>query len=186
MESEVKPHDAKWQNQGFADKDVWKKGGSQGFLCATMPEQYGGSNCDRLFSMILIEEQARINNTSLGWSLHSDIVAPYFLNYGSSYLKEKYLPKMASGEYIGAIAMSEPAAGSDLQGIKTTAAKQGDKYSLNGSKTFITNGYNSDVVIVVCKTDPKKGAKGTSLLIVDTTMKGFSKVRRVCCSHHRC
>jgi alkylation response protein AidB-like acyl-CoA dehydrogenase len=179
LEAEVKPHDEKWQEQGYADKAVWRKAGENGFLCMSMPEQYGGSGADKLFSMVLIEEQARINNSSLGWGLHSEIVAPYLLNYGSDTLKQKYLPKMASGEMIGAIAMSEPGAGSDLQAIKTTAIRKGDSYVLNGSKTFITNGWNSDLVIVVAKTDPAKGAKGTSLVVVDTSMKGFSKGKRL-------
>src|SRR5690242_20373593 len=139
----------------------------------SMPEQYGGSGADKLFSMVLMEEQARINNSSLGWGLHAEIVAPYLYNYGSEALKKKYLPKMAAGEMIGAIAMSEPGAGSDLQAVKTSAIRKGDKYVVNGSKTFITNGWNSDLVIVVAKTDPTKGAKGTSLVVVDTSMKGF-------------
>jgi acyl-CoA dehydrogenase len=179
MEAEVRPHDEKWQEQGYADKSVWRKAGENGFLCMSMPEEYGGSGADKLFSMVLIEEQSRINNSSLGWGLHSEIVAPYLLNYGSEVLKKKYLPKMASGEMVGAIAMSEPGAGSDLQAVKTTAIRKGDKYVLNGSKTFITNGWNSDLVIVVAKTDPAKGAKGTSLVVVDTTMKGFSKGKRL-------
>jgi acyl-CoA dehydrogenase len=144
-----------------------------------MPEEYGGAGADRLYSVVLMEEQARANNSSLGWSLHSEIVAPYLLRYGSETLKRKYLPKMASGEMIGAIAMSEPGAGSDLQAVKTTALKKGDRYLVNGSKTFITNGWNCDVVIVVAKTDPAKGAKGTSLVIVDTSMKGFTKGKRL-------
>ena len=179
MEAEVRPHDEKWQEQGYADKSVWKKAGENGFLCMSMPEEYGGSGADKLFSMVLIEEQSRINNSSLGWGLHSEIVAPYLLNYGSDVLKKKYLPKMASGEMVGAIAMSEPGAGSDLQAVKTTAIRKGDRYILNGSKTFITNGWNSDLVIVVAKTDPAKGAKGTSLVVVDTNMKGFSKGKRL-------
>jgi acyl-CoA dehydrogenase len=129
--------------------------------------------------MVLIEEQARANNSSLGWGLHSEIVAPYLLNYGSEVLKKKYLPKMASGEMIGAIAMSEPGAGSDLQGVKTSAIRKGDRYLVNGSKTFITNGWNCDLVIVVAKTDPTQGAKGTSLIVVDTSMKGFTKGKRL-------
>jgi acyl-CoA dehydrogenase len=111
--------------------------------------------------------------------LHSEIVAPYLLNYGSDVLKKKYLPKMAAGDMVGAIAMSEPGAGSDLQSVKTSAIKKGDKYVVNGSKTFITNGWNCDLVIVVAKTDPAKGAKGTSLVVVDTAMKGFSKGKRL-------
>jgi acyl-CoA dehydrogenase len=179
LEAEVKPHDEKWQEQGYVDKSVWKKAGANGFLCMSMPEQYGGSGADKLFSMVLMEEQARINNSSLGWGLHSEIVAPYLFNYGSDVLKKKYLPKMASGDMVGAIAMSEPGAGSDLQAVKTSAIRKGDRYVVNGSKTFITNGWNSDLVIVVAKTDPSKGAKGTSLVVVDTSMKGFSKGKRL-------
>ena len=179
LEAEVRPHDERWQEQGYADKSVWKKAGDNGFLCMSMPEEYGGSGADKLFSMVLIEEQSRINNSTLGWGLHSEIVAPYLLNYGSEALKRKYLPKMASGEMVGAIAMSEPGAGSDLQSVKTTALRKGDKYLVNGSKTFITNGWNADLVIVVAKTDPAKGAKGTSLVIVDTSMRGFTKGKRL-------
>ena len=179
LEAEVKPHDERWQEQGYADKSVWKKAGENGFLCMSMPEEFGGSGADKLFSMVLMEEQARINNSSVGWGLHSEIVAPYLFNYGSDALKKKYLPKMASGEMIGAIAMSEPGAGSDLQAIKTTALRKDGDYVLNGSKTFITNGWNCDLVIVVAKTDPAKGAKGTSLVVVDTSMKGFAKGKRL-------
>ncbi len=179
LEAEVKPHDERWQEQGYADKSVWKKAGGNGFLCMSMPEEYGGSGADRLFSMVLIEEQARINNSTLGWGLHSEIVAPYLLNYGSDALKRKYLPKMASGDMVGAIAMSEPGAGSDLQAVKTTALRKGSGYVVNGSKTFITNGWNCDLVIVVAKTDPAKGAKGTSLVVVDTSMPGFTKGKRL-------
>ncbi len=179
LEAEVKPHDERWQEQGYVDKAVWRKAGENGFLCMSMPEEYGGSGADRLFSMVLMEEQARINNSSLGWALHSEIVAPYLFNYGSDALKKKYLPKMASGEMISAIAMSEPGAGSDLQAIKTTALRKGNGYVLNGSKTFVTNGWNCDLVIVVAKTDPAKGAKGTSLIVVDTSMQGFAKGKRL-------
>ena len=156
-----------------------RKAGANGFLCASMPEQYGGAGADRLYSIILMEEQARANSSSLGFGLHSEIVAPYLLRYGNDHIKSTYLPKMAAGEWIGAIAMSEPGAGSDLQAIKTTAVKKGDKYIVNGSKTFITNGWHCDLVIVVAKTDPAKGAKGTSLIVVDTSMKGFAKGKRL-------
>ncbi len=179
LEAEVRPHDERWQEQGYADKSVWKKAGENGFLCMSMPEEYGGSGADKLFSMVLMEEQARINNSSVGWGLHSEIVAPYLFNYGSAALKKKYLPAMAAGGMVGAIAMSEPGAGSDLQSVKTSAIRKGDKYLVNGSKTFITNGWNCDLVIVVAKTDPAKGAKGTSLVVVDTSMKGFSKGKRL-------
>ena len=179
MEQEVAPHDERWQEQGYADREVWLKAGRNGLLCATMPPEYGGAGADKLYSIVVMEEQARANNSTLGFGLHSEIVAPYLLAYGSEHLKKTYLPKMATGEAIGAIAMSEPAAGSDLQGIKTSAFRKGNTFVLNGSKTFITNGWNADMVIVVAKTDPAKGAKGTSLLVVDTSMKGFSKGRRL-------
>jgi len=179
MQEEVVPHDERWQEQGYADKEVWRKAGANGFLCPTMPPEYGGAGADKLYSVVLMEEQARANNSTLGFGLHSEIVAPYLLAYGAEALKKKYLPKMASGEMVGAIAMSEPAAGSDLQGVKTTALKKDGFYLLNGSKTFITNGWNCDMVIVVAKTDPARGAKGTSLLIVDTSMKGFTKGKRL-------
>jgi acyl-CoA dehydrogenase len=179
METEVQPHRERWEEQGYVDREVWLKAGKAGFLCPSMPEQYGGAGADRLYSMVLIEEQARIGDSGLGFGLHSEIVAPYLLHYGSEELKQRYLPKMASGEMIGAIAMTEPSAGSDLQGIRCTAVKQGDHYVLNGSKTFITNGWHSDLVIVVAKTDPAKGAKGTSLFVVDTSMPGFAKGKRL-------
>ena len=179
MKQEVEPQDERWQEQGYADRDVWLKAGANGYLCMSMPEEHGGAGADKLYSMVLIEEQARANNSTLGWGLHSEIVAPYLLNYGSEALKKKYLPKMASGEMIGAIAMSEPGAGSDLQAVKTSAIRKGERYVVNGSKTFITNGWNCDLVIVVAKTDPAKGAKGTSLVVVDTSMKGFTKGKRL-------
>lgn len=177
MEQEVTPHHDRWEEQQHVDREVWTKAGANGFLCATMPEEYGGAGVDKLFSMVVMEESARANASGLGWGLHSEIVAPYILHYGSDYLKQTYLPKMASGEMIGAIAMTEPGAGSDLQGVRTTAVKDGDDYILNGSKIFITNGYLCDLVIVVAKTAPEKGAKGTSLFIVDTSMAGFTKAK---------
>jgi acyl-CoA dehydrogenase len=179
MQAEVVPQDEKWQEQGYADKSVWRKAGENGFLCPSMPSEYGGAGADKLYSVVLIEEQARANNSSLGFGLHSEIVAPYLLAYGAEALKTKYLPRMATGEMIGAIAMSEPGAGSDLQNIKTNALKKQNHYIVNGSKTFITNGWNCDLVIVVAKTDPSKGAKGTSLLVVDASMKGFTKGKRL-------
>ena len=179
MREEVAPHDERWRTQGYADREVWRSAGATGFLCPTMPPEYGGAGADKRYSVVLIEEQAYANNSTLGFGLHSEIVAPYLLHYGSEALKKKYLPRMATGEMIGAIAMSEPAAGSDLQGVKTSAVKKNGCYVLNGSKTFITNGWNCDLVIVVAKTDPAKGAKGTSLLVVDTGMPGFTKGRRL-------
>jgi acyl-CoA dehydrogenase len=145
-----------------------------------MPEEYGGAGADRRYSVVVFEETARLGAVSLlGWSLHSDIVAPYLLHYGTEDLKRAYLPRMATGELIGAIAMTEPGAGSDLQGIRATAVRDGDHYVLNGAKTFITNGFHCDLVVVAAKTDPSRGAGGTSLFVVDTTMPGFTKGRRL-------
>jgi alkylation response protein AidB-like acyl-CoA dehydrogenase len=149
-------------------------------LCMTMPEEYGGAGADKLFSVAQMEELSRGGFSGIGYFLHSEIVAPYLLHYGTEDQKKKYLPKMASGEMIGAIAMSEPAAGSDLQGIKTTAIQQPDgSYLLNGSKTWITHGWHADLVIVVAKTNPAAGAKGTSLLLVERGMAGFSVGKRL-------
>ena len=179
MEQEVVPHHDAWEEQGYVDRSVWLKAGANGFLCPTMPEEYGGTGVDKLFSVVIFEEQFRVNATGLGFGLHSEIVAPYLLHYGNDHIKQTYLPRMATGEMIGAIAMSEPAAGSDLQGVRATAVKRGDHYLLNGSKTFITNGWHCDLVVVVAKTDPALGAKGISLLVVDTTMPGFTKGKRL-------
>ena len=179
LEKEVAPFHMEWEEQGYVDREVWNKAGAAGLLCTSMPEAYGGADADKLYSVALFEEIARQGFTGLGFGLHSEIVAPYLLRYGSDAQKAKYLPAMARGEIIGAIAMSEPAAGSDLQGIRTTAADGGDHFILNGSKTFITNGWHADLVIVVAKTDPSAGAKGTSLLLVERGMPGFEKGKRL-------
>ena len=179
LEVEVVPQHDRWEDQGFVDREVWLKAGQLGFLCPTMPQAYGGSEVDRLYSVILMEEVARINATGLGFGLHSEIVAPYLLRYGTEAQKQQYLPAMARGEIITAIAMTEPAAGSDLQGVRTSASDEGDHFLVNGSKTFITNGWHADLVITVVKTNPSAGAKGTSLLLIDTSMPGFQKGRRL-------
>jgi acyl-CoA dehydrogenase len=179
LEKEVVPFHAEWEERGYVDREVWAKAGANGFLCTSMPEAYGGAAADRLYSVVIFEEVARQGVTGLGFGLHSEIVAPYLLSYGTDAQKERYLPAMARGELIGAIAMSEPAAGSDLQGIRSTAIDEGDHFRLNGSKTFITNGWHADLVIVVAKTDPAAGAKGTSLLLVERGMPGFEKGKRL-------
>ena len=179
LDKEVAPHHAEWEEQGYVDRSVWAKAGANGLLCLSMPEQYGGADADRLYSVVMFEEIARAGFTGLGFGLHNEIVAPYILRYGSEAQKERYLPAMARGEIVGAIAMSEPAAGSDLQGIRSTAQDAGDHFVLNGSKTFITNGWHADLVIVVAKTDPSAGAKGTSLLLVERGMPGFEKGKRL-------
>jgi acyl-CoA dehydrogenase len=179
LEREVLPHHAAWEAQGYVDREIWRKAGANGYLCTSMPEAFGGAGADRLFQVIVMEENLRVNATGLGFGLHSEIVAPYILNYGSDEQKQRLIPKMASGDMIGAIAMSEPAAGSDLQGIRCTAIDKGDHYLLNGSKTFITNGWHADLVIVAAKTRPDLGAKGTSLLLVESGMPGFEKGQRL-------
>ena len=175
-EKEVVPNIEKYEQQQHVDRDLWHKAGAMGLLCATMPEAYGGSGVDRLYSMILIEEQAYAMDSSTGFSLHSDIVANYLNNFGNEAQKKHWLPKMASGETVTAIAMTEPGTGSDLQAVRTTAILEGDDYVINGSKIFITNGYLCDMVIVVCKTGSSdKGSANLSLLIVEANRTGFSK-----------
>lgn len=181
IDKEVTPHHAAWEEQGYVDRAVWNKAGANGFLCLSLPEEYGGAGADKLYSVVQMEEIARTGCTGIGFGLHSEIVAPYILHYGTEEQKRKYLPRLASGDMVGAIAMTEPAAGSDLQGVKTTAllSPDGSHYVLNGSKTFITNGWHADLVIVVAKTDPAAGAKGTSLLLVERGMPGFEKGQRL-------
>ncbi|CAN7228142.1 acyl-CoA dehydrogenase family protein [Acidovorax sp. LjRoot117] len=181
IDREVAPHHAAWEDQGYVAREVWSQAGANGFLCMSLPEEYGGAGADKLYSVAQMEALARAGTTGIGFGLHSEIVAPYILHYGTEAQKRRYLPPMASGAVVGAIAMSEPAAGSDLQGIKTTALKSADgsHYVLNGSKTFITNGWHADLVIVVAKTDPAAGAKGTSLFLVERGMPGFEKGQRL-------
>jgi len=180
MEKEIAPFHADWEEQGYVDRDVWRKAGENGFLCMTLPEAHGGAGADRLYSVVQMEELARGGFSGIGYGLHSEIVAPYIAHYGTDDQKARYLPRLASGEMVGAIAMSEPAAGSDLQGVRTTALKQADgSYLINGSKTFITNGWHADLVILVAKTDPAAGAKGTSLFLIERGMPGFEKGQRL-------
>ncbi len=180
LEKEAIPQHEAWEERGYVDREVWQKAGENGFLCPSMPEQYGGAGADRLYSMVMMEESAKARTTGLGFSLHSEIVAPYIFKYGTEAQKAKYLPRMARGEIIGAIAMSEPGVGSDLQSVKTSAVKGADgNYTVNGAKTFITNGWNADLVIVVAKTNPALGAKGTSLILLERGMPGFERGKRL-------
>ena len=175
LETEAMPHHEQWENDGMVSDEIWLKAGEQGFLCPMVPEEYGGVDTDFLYNCIVNEEIARSGCTGLGWTLHNDISVPYIVRYGSDYQKQAYLPRCVSGELITAIAMTEPGAGSDLQGTKTTAVLDGDHYILNGSKTFITNGQKAGLVIVVAKTDPSAGSKGISLFLVEANLPGFSK-----------
>jgi len=172
------PHLDRWEEEGCVDRDFWRACGEAGLLCPTVPEAHGGLGLDFGYNAVIDEELAYAGS-SAGITLQSDIVAPYIEVYGSNEQKAKYLPKMISGECITAIAMTEPGAGSDLQGIRTTARRDGNHYVINGSKTYITNGQSCDMVIVVAKTDPGKGAKGTSLILVDTGTAGFAKGRNL-------
>jgi alkylation response protein AidB-like acyl-CoA dehydrogenase len=176
MHAEIAPFHAAWEQQGFVNKAVWKKAGAMGFLNMSMPAEYGGADADKLFSVVQIEELSAAGFTGIGYGLHSEIVSPYLLHYGTTEQKRRYLPLLSSGDMVGAIAMTEPSAGSDLQGIQSTALQQPDgSFLLNGSKTYITNGWHSDLVIVVAKTQPSAGAKGTSLFLLTADTPGFTK-----------
>ncbi|MDR3418799.1 MAG: acyl-CoA dehydrogenase family protein [Nevskia sp.] len=176
LEEEVAPRHDKWEEQQYVDRDIWKRAGELGFLCVTMPEEYGGAGADRLYSIVLMEEQTRLGLSGPGWALHSEIVANYINRFGTREQKQKWLPPMVRGEVITAIAMTEPGTGSDLQAVKTYAAEEGDELVITGSKIFITNGYNSDLAIVVCKTgDREGGAKSVTLVLVEADRPGFTK-----------
>ena len=178
-EREIVPHREEWEKAGVISREAWLKAGTAGLLCPTVPEEYGGAGADRFYSAIVIEEQARAGASGPGFSLHSDIVAPYIYNYGSEEQKREWLPRMVSGETIGAIAMTEPGTGSDLQAVQTTAIADGNHLVINGQKTFITNGQLADLVIVVAKTDTSEGAKGISLVLVEREREGFERGRNL-------
>ena len=181
VEKEIEPNFEQWERDRMVPRDFWLKLGSQGFLCPSVGEDYGGMGVDFIFDIILSEELSRVGGGLSGIGLHSNVVTPYISSFGTEEQKKKYLPKFVSGEWISAIAMTEPAAGSDLQKITTTAIKDGDDYIVNGQKTFISNGILSDVVIIACKTDPKAvpAHNGVSLLIVERGMEGFSRGRKL-------
>ncbi|MFI1459666.1 acyl-CoA dehydrogenase family protein [Nocardia carnea] len=180
LETHVAPFHDQWAEQGAVDRSVWLEAGKQGFLGMAMPEEYGGGGVkDFRYNSIITEETVRGQYSGLGFSLHNDVIAPYLLELSNEEQKKRWLPKFCSGELITAIAMTEPGTGSDLQGIKTRAVRDGDDWVLNGAKTFITNGINSDIVIVVAQTDPEKGAQGFSLLVVERGMPGFERGRNL-------
>jgi long-chain-acyl-CoA dehydrogenase len=178
FETECAPHQEAWAEAGIAPRAIWKRAGELGFLCPRVSSAFGGADADFLYGAILLEEQARSGVIAPVLSLHNDVVAPYIERYGSQAQKAEYLPRMATGAYVGAIGMTEPGAGSDLQGIKTTARRDGDDYVLRGQKTFITNGHCADLVVVAAKTDPSAAARGVSLFLLDTKdAKGFARGR---------
>jgi acyl-CoA dehydrogenase len=178
VEQEITPHQERWRSQQHVDRELWRKGGAMGILCADIPEQYGGSGGSFAHQAVVFEELGYAGDMAFGIHVHA-IVAHYILNQGTEEQKNKYLPLLASGEMVGAIAMSEPGAGSDLKGIRTTADLDQHGYSVNGSKTFISNGYLADLVVVVAKTDPQAGAKGVSLLLMETRDNPGYRVGRI-------
>ncbi|MCF8565240.1 acyl-CoA dehydrogenase family protein [Alicyclobacillus tolerans] len=181
LENEAAPRFEQWEREKLIPREFWLKMGSQGYLCPSVPEQYGGAGVDFSYSAVINEELERIGSGMTGIGLHSDIVIPYLLSYGSQEQKQKWLPRCVTGEVITAIAMTEPGAGSDLAGIRTTAVRDGDSYIINGQKTFITNGYQADLILVVCKTDPNANPphQGMSLVFVEADSLGFSRGRKL-------
>ncbi len=173
----IKPHYEKWEKEGLMPRSVWNQLGENGFLCVDMPEEYGGYGVPTNYSLMLVEETARAGFCALSTAIscHSEIAAPYILHIANEEQKQHWLPRMVTGEVVGAIGMTEPGAGSDLQSMRTSAILQGDHYVLNGSKTFISNGQHADLVVLAAKTDPTARAKGVSLLMVDTHLEGFTK-----------
>ncbi len=180
FEREVTPFHEQWERDGIVDREVWRRAGERGLLCFDVEEAYGGAGIsDFRYNMVLAEESARAGASGPGFAVHSDIIVPYISSLGTDEQKQRWLPGCVSGDLVTAIAMTEPGAGSDLQGIRTTAVDAGDHYVLNGSKTFISNGILSDLVVVVCRTNPEAGHQGISLLVVERGMEGFERGRNL-------
>jgi acyl-CoA dehydrogenase len=180
FERECAPHLDRWEEQGIIDREIWTKAGEQGLLCASIPEEYGGAGGNFAHEKVLVEEQIKAGISGWGNGVHSGIVAHYLLHYGSEEQKRTWLPKLATGEIVAGIAMTEPGTGSDLQGVRTSAKRDGNQYVINGAKTFITNGQTANLICVVAKTDPAQGAKGISLIVVETDkVEGFRRGRNL-------
>ena len=177
--NEVLPHHAAWEAAGIVPRSLWHKAGEAGLLCIEVPEEYGGGGGDFLSGAIIIEEMARAGATGPTFYLHSDIVAPYLVHYGTEQQKRRWLPPMATGEVVVSLGMTEPSNGSDVQGMRTTARRDCEDYVINGQKVFITAGFTADLVVLACKTDPKAGARGVSLILVETGRPGFKRGRKL-------
>ncbi|HXG29685.1 MAG TPA: acyl-CoA dehydrogenase family protein, partial [Nevskiales bacterium] len=181
LKDRVVPYYDQWERAGIAPRALWNELGEAGLLCVDAPAEYGGIGAPFEYSCVVLEEIGRLGFGAMAANVavHSDIVCPYIAHLGTEEQKRKYIPKLVSGERVGAICMTEPGAGSDLQGIRTTAIADGDHYVINGQKTFITNGQHADLLIVFAKTDPRAGAKGTSLFLVEATTPGFARGRNL-------
>ncbi len=179
IQKEIVPFHEKWENEGIVSRELWEKAGKIGILCPNFPIEYGGSGTDFLYNIIVIEELARVGASGPFFSLHGDVIAPYILHYGTDEQKKRWLPDIIAGRKILAIAMTEPDAGSDLASIKTTAVDKGEYYLVNGSKTFISNGFLADLVVSVVKTNPSKGINGISLLVIERGMEGFERGKKL-------
>jgi acyl-CoA dehydrogenase len=181
LEQEISPNIEEWETQHMVPRELWNTLGQAGLLCPDMPEEFGAAGTTPQITFAIIEEMSRMGfgGIASGYGIHSNIVAPYIEHFGTEEQKAQWLPKMVTGEAVGALAMTEPGAGSDVQSIRTNAVKDGEEWILNGSKIFITNGMHADLVIVAAITDPGKGAKGTSLFIVDTTLPGFARGKKI-------
>ena len=179
IEEEMVPYHREWEREGLVPRALWRKAGEFGLLCANVPEQYGGAGADWAYNVVVIEELARagVSGPGSGFMVHSEMAASYIASYATEEAKQRYLPKMVTGEMIGAIALTEPDAGSDLKSLRTTGKRDGDEYVINGQKIYISNGYNADLIVVACKTDPAAGAKGVSLVIIETNQPGFKRGR---------
>ena len=181
IEREVKPHQERWREQGQVDREVWRKAGAQGFLCTWLEEKWGGPGADFLCSVVIMEELAHAYESGFAMNLHSDIIAPYLYSFGTDAQRARWLPGLASGELVTALAMTEPGTGSDLAALATTAVKDGGDYVLNGAKTFISNGQLCDLIVVAAKTDPnpENAHRGISLFVVEASRPGFARGKRL-------
>ncbi|WP_431480607.1 acyl-CoA dehydrogenase family protein [Pseudomonas thivervalensis] len=179
IEREITPHHERWEEQGMVDRELWLKAGAAGLLCPNLSEEYGGCGPDYRFNVVITEEMARAGATGPGFSIHSDMVATYIATFGTAEQKDRWLPKMVSGEAIGALGLTEPCAGSDLKNIRCRAVREGDEYVISGQKVYISNGQLCDIIVLACKTDPSAGAKGMSFILVEADRPGFTRGRNL-------